>query len=61
MARVSVPLWGVALSRPLAVIALVGFYPTNKLIAARPLSNRVVGPFRLASTFRITPSFDELY
>ncbi len=29
MARVSVPLWGVVLSHPLPVVALVGFYPTN--------------------------------
>ncbi len=27
--RMSVTLWGVVLSHPLAVIALVGFYPTN--------------------------------
>ena len=37
MDRVSVPSVGVRLSPPLAVIALVGFYPTNKLIARRPL------------------------
>src|SRR3989338_1862022 len=37
MARVAVPLVGNTLSRPLAVIALVGHYPTNKLIARRPL------------------------
>ena len=29
MDRVSVPLWGVALSRPLAVFALVSLYLTN--------------------------------
>ena len=38
MGRVSVPLWGIALSRPLAVLALVSHYPTNKLIARRPIS-----------------------
>ena len=27
--RVSVPVWGVTLSRPLLIIALVGRYPTN--------------------------------
>ena len=27
--RVSVPVWGSTLSRPLAIIALVGRYPTN--------------------------------
>ena len=29
MVRVSVPLWGITLSRPLPVLALVGRYPTN--------------------------------
>ena len=27
--RVSVPVWGATLSRPLLIIALVGRYPTN--------------------------------
>ena len=36
MDRVAVPLVGIKLSLPLAVIALVGHYPTNKLIARRP-------------------------
>ena len=40
MDRVSVPLVGVELSLPLAVIALVGNYPTNKLIACRPFFKR---------------------
>ncbi len=29
LGRVSVPVWGVTLSRPLPVFALVGLYPTN--------------------------------
>ncbi len=29
LARVSVPVWGVTLSGPLPVVALVGRYPTN--------------------------------
>ena len=37
LARVSVPVWGVTLSGPLPVIALVGHYPTNKLMGRRPL------------------------
>ena len=41
MAHVAVPLVGVALSRPLAVIALVGFYPANKLIARRLFPQRL--------------------
>jgi hypothetical protein len=32
LGRVSVPVWLVALSRQLPVVALVGRYPTNKLI-----------------------------
>ncbi len=60
MARVSVPLWGVALSRPLPVIALVGHYPTNKLIGTRPLHYRGVNLFPREGSCDITPSFDEL-
>ncbi|PIQ67193.1 MAG: hypothetical protein COV95_00065, partial [Candidatus Zambryskibacteria bacterium CG11_big_fil_rev_8_21_14_0_20_40_24] len=41
MDRVSVPSVGNRLSPPLAVIALVGHYPTNKLIARRPLLKRI--------------------
>jgi hypothetical protein len=33
-------MWGATLSRPLPVIALVGRYPTNKLIGRSPLSAR---------------------
>ncbi len=40
LGRVSVPMWGVVLSDPLAVVALVGRYPTNKLIAREPLPTR---------------------
>ncbi len=40
LARFPVPVWGVALSRPLPVSALVGRYPTNKLMGRRPLSKR---------------------
>ena len=40
MARVAVPLVGVRLSPPLAVIALVSSYLTNKLIARRPIIHR---------------------
>ena len=37
---VSVPMWRVDLSVPLPVAALVGRYPTNKLIGHGPLPNR---------------------
>ncbi len=32
LGRVSVPVWLVVLSDQLQIVALVGFYPTNKLI-----------------------------
>ena len=35
--RVSVPVWGATLSRPLPVVGLVGRYPTNYLIGRRPI------------------------
>ena len=41
MARVAVPFLGVALSRPLPVIALVSHYLTNKLIGRRPFLKRI--------------------
>ncbi len=41
MARVAVPFLGVALSRPLPVIDLVGRYPANNLIGRRPFPKRI--------------------
>ncbi len=38
MDRVSVPLWLIILSDQLLIIALVGHYPTNKLISRRLIS-----------------------
>ena len=38
--RVSVPMCRVTLSRPVPVDALVGRYPTNKLIGLEPIPNR---------------------
>ncbi len=40
LARISVPVWGITLSRPLPVIGLVGRYPTNYLMGRRPLPER---------------------
>ncbi len=37
---VSVPVVGAMLSHPLDIIALVGHYPTNKLISRKPLLRR---------------------
>ena len=59
--RVSVPLWLADLSVQLPVIALVGRYPTNKLIGRRPLFRRAVKPFLLADLCRITPPFGRLF
>ena len=55
--RVSVPLWLTDLSVQLPVIALVGFYPTNKLIGRRPLPLRTVMCFVLTKTYSINPAF----
>ena len=41
MGSVSVPFAGIGLSPPLPVIALVGRYPTNKLIGPRPVPYRI--------------------
>src|SRR4029078_3624890 len=40
LGRVSVPVWPVALSGRLPVVALVGHYPTNKLIGREPIPGR---------------------
>ncbi len=40
LVRVSVPVWGIILSDPLAIEALVSYYLTNKLMARMPISNR---------------------
>src|SRR5687767_12719360 len=40
LGRVSVPVWLIILSDQLPIVALVGHYPTNKLIGHRPLPKR---------------------
>ena len=40
LGRISVPVWLVALSRQLPVVALVGHYPTNKLIGREAIPKR---------------------
>ena len=40
LGRVSVPVWPVALSGRLPVVALVGHHPTNKLIGRGPIPDR---------------------
>ncbi len=46
LGRVSVPVWLIALSDQLRIVALVGRYPTNKLIRRRLICQRkaVKGP-----------------
>ena len=63
MLRISVALWLTDLSVQLPVIALVGHYPTNKLIGRRLLHRRSVTTFYPAKggmLSRITPPFGEL-
>ena len=38
--RVSVPVWGITLSRPLSIVAMVSRYLTIQLIERTPISNR---------------------
>ena len=59
------PLWLVNLSAQLSVVALVGLYPTNKLMERRLLQKRAVMPFdtsiALSITCGISPGFPELF
>src|SRR3989304_3741234 len=59
--RVSVLFWGVMLSPPLPVVALVGHYPTNKLMGDRLLSRQAVTPFYPEVLCSISSSFDEVF
>ncbi len=47
------------LSHPLPILALVGYYPTNKLVGRRPIlrRNHTFGP---ETSFGITGSFPPL-
>ena len=54
LGRVSVPVWLIVLSDQLSVVALVGRYPTNKLIDREPIPKR--NPFP-RSTMR---SFEDI-
>ena len=63
LARVSVPVWGFTLSRPLPVIGLVGHYPTNYLMGRRPLPKRRSFTRRTepSSTWGISHRFQQLF
>ncbi len=63
LGRVSVPVWPVALSGRLPVVALVGHYPTNKLIGRESIPNRKTShthPMRGGAISGIRPSFPGL-
>ena len=44
LGRISIPVWLIILSDQLPIIALVGYYPTNKLIGRRPILKREPKP-----------------
>src|SRR5918998_1631797 len=63
LGRVSVPVWPVALSGRLPVVALVGHHPTNKLIGRGPIPHRKNFPphtMRHVVISGIRPSFPGL-
>ena len=62
MDRVSVPLWLTVLSDQLSVFALVGFYPTNKLMERRLIPKRPKPLIRRSHPVlpRLSPSYPEL-
>ena len=55
LGRVSVPVWLTILSDQLPIIALVGRYPTNKLIGREPVFERVA-PLLTARCHAVTTS-----
>jgi len=51
--RVSVPVWLIILSDQLPIVALVGHYPTNKLMGRNPISSRLTAlPKNSRESFR---------
>ena len=63
LGRVSVPVWPITLSGRLPVVALVGHYPTNKLIGRGPIPHRKSFPpttMRQLVISGIRPSFPGL-
>ncbi len=59
LGRVSVPVWLIILSEQLPIVALVGLYPTNKLIGHRLIPQRVPRKTRFHPQIvcGISPSF----
>ena len=60
LGRVSVPVWLIILSDQLPIVALVGHYPTNKLMGRRLISRRPK-TFSPKTNRGISSSFPELY
>ncbi len=62
--RVPVPVWLIILSDQLSIVALVGLYPTNKLMDRSPVPSRLTAlPGRTyvqPRSFGISPGFPEL-
>ncbi len=54
--RVSVPVWLIILSDQLPVLALVGFYPANKLMGRRLIFRHKVSAEILCFSFKIVIS-----
>ncbi len=50
--RVSVPVWLIILSDQLTIAALVGRYPTNKLMVRGPILQRDLRPFHTSDQGR---------
>ena len=64
LGRVSVPVWLIVLSDQLPIVALVGRYPTNKLIGREPVIERLAPFFTsgcpVVTTSGINPGFPGL-
>ena len=63
LARISVPVWGIGLSAPLAIVALVSRYLTNQLMARRLICTRIsftTARCRAAVVCGINPPFGGL-
>ena len=64
LGRVSVPVWLIVLSDQLPIYALVGRYPTNKLIGREPVSERIASFLAsrclVATSSGINPDFSGL-
>ena len=60
LGRVSVPVWPIILSDRLPIEALVGHYPTNKLIGRGPIRGRELSPPSLKAVSGVSGRFQPL-